>query len=57
MIDKQLLPGGIEVSAEDLAKTPPSVLKLLMYLLEEKLRLKKKLRTLKPDSIRMRQAQ
>jgi transposase len=41
MIDKQLLPGGIEVSAEDLAKTPPSVLKLLMYLLEENLRLKK----------------
>ncbi len=37
MIDKSLLPEGIEVSAEDLAKTPPSVLKLLMYLLEENL--------------------
>jgi transposase len=46
MIDKHLLPEGIEISAENLAKTPPSVLKLLMYLLEEKLRLKKRIEDL-----------
>ncbi len=35
MNDKQLLPEGIKVSAEDRAKTPPNVLKLLTYLLSE----------------------
>jgi transposase len=46
MIDRELLPEGIEITAEDLAKTPPSVLKLLMYLLEENQRLKKRIEQL-----------
>lgn len=46
MIDGQLLPEGIEISAEDLAKTPPSVTKLLMCLLEENQRLKKRIEEL-----------
>jgi len=46
MIDRELLPEGIEITPEDLAKTPPSVLKLLMYLLEENHRLKKRIEQL-----------
>jgi transposase len=46
MIDRSLLPEGIEITAEDLEKTPPNVLKLLMYLLEENLQLKKRIEEL-----------
>ena len=34
MIDKNLLPKGIEICAEDLEKTPPRVLELILHLLK-----------------------
>lgn len=34
MIDKNLLPKGVEIRAEDLEKTPPRVLELIMHLLK-----------------------
>ena len=46
MIERLLLPEGIEATGEDLAKTPPSVLKLLMYLFEDNRRLKKRIEEL-----------
>lgn len=46
LLDKSLLPEGIEITQEDLEKTPPNVLKLLFYLLEENLRLKKRIEEL-----------
>ena len=35
MFDKSILPEGLEITEEDLANTPPNVLKLLLYLLEK----------------------
>ncbi len=47
MIDRDLLPDGIEITAEDIEKAPPDVLrKLLVYLLEENRRLKKRIEEL-----------
>lgn len=46
MLDKTLLPEGIEISPEDLTASPPSVMKLLIYLLEENARLKKRIEQL-----------
>jgi transposase len=46
VIDKNLLPEGIEITVEDLEKTPPSVLKPLLYLLEENQQLKKRIEEL-----------
>jgi len=46
MIDWNLLPEGAEITAEDIERTPPGVLKLLMYLLEENQGLKKRIEEL-----------
>jgi transposase len=46
MIDNSLFPEGIEISDGDLANAPPAVLRLLFYLLEENLRLKKRIEEL-----------
>lgn len=46
MVERQPPPEQIEITAEDLAKTPPSVLKLHMYLLEENRQLKKRIEEL-----------
>ncbi len=34
MADKRLLPDGLEISMDDWQKTPPSVIKLILHLLE-----------------------
>jgi len=34
MVDKRLLPDGLEISMEDWEKTPPSVIKLILHLIE-----------------------
>jgi transposase len=34
MIDRNLLPEGIEISADDLAKTPPAVFQLILHLIK-----------------------
>src|SRR5271169_2363698 len=41
MVDGQPVPEGIEISPSDMEKTPPGVLKFLLYLHEENQRLKK----------------
>lgn len=46
MIEKDLLPEGAKITDEDIEKTPPGVLKLLVYLLEENRRLKKRIEEL-----------
>lgn len=35
MFDKSLLPEGLMITEEDLANTPPAVLKLLLHLIEK----------------------
>lgn len=46
MIDKTLLPEGLEVTEKDLAKTPETVLQLLLYLAGEVVYLKKRVEEL-----------
>jgi transposase len=46
MVDLGPLPEGLEISAEDWHKTPPSIRTLLLYLLEENAKLRKRIEEL-----------
>ncbi len=46
MVELGPLPEGLEISDEDWQKTPPSIRKLLLYLLEENIRVRKRIEEL-----------